>query len=132
MARDRGLTPAVGKLLLIYPALDYHGRNGQAEESNSPLTKHLTWTEKKNQIAWRAYLDGYTGAVDGYDSATEVSQYAAPARETDVSGLPRTYVDIGGLDLFRDEVLAFGARLAAANVELELHLYPGVPHSWEW
>lgn len=97
-------------------------------------------TGRKNEIAWRAYLDGYAGMVNSAPKAASsvggsgeaVSQYAAPARATDVSGLPKTYIDIGGLDLFRDEVLAFGARLAAANVEVEMHLYPGVPHGWEW
>lgn len=69
---------------------------------------------------------------DRVEQREDVSPYAAPARATDPSGLPRTYIDVGGLNLFRDEVLAFGARLAAANVDVEMHLYPGVPHAWEW
>ncbi|GAB1317380.1 hypothetical protein MFIFM68171_07590 [Madurella fahalii] len=135
-ARDRGFSPGIERLVLVYPMLDDRTRIA----GDSPLAEYLTWTGQKNEIAWRAYLDGYAGMVSSAHqgasskggSKEDVSQYAAPARATDVSRLPKTYLDIGGLDLFRDEVLTFGARLAAANVEVEMHLYPGVPHGWEW
>ncbi|KAK4457162.1 alpha/beta hydrolase fold-domain-containing protein [Cladorrhinum samala] len=117
MARDKGFQPSIRKLVLIYPMLDDRTNLG----ADHPLNEHLTWTMKKNEIGWGAYLSGQ-----------EATEYAAPARVKDVSGLPRTYIDIGGLDLFRDEAMAFAAKLVAANVETEFHLYPGVPHGWEW
>ncbi len=43
----------------------------------------------------------------------QVSSYAVPARVESVEGLPSTYIDTGGLDLFRDEDIDFAARLAA-------------------
>ncbi|KAK4241193.1 hypothetical protein C8A03DRAFT_30676 [Achaetomium macrosporum] len=46
--------------------------------------------------------------------------------------MPRTDIDVGALDLFRDELSAFGVRLVKANVDVAIHLYPGVPHAWEW
>jgi acetyl esterase/lipase len=122
MARDREFSPPIAKLVLVYPMLDDRTRIAD----DNPLSAHLNWTGKKNEIAWGGYL-GSDAGVEG----AKVSPYAAPARATDVSGLPSTYIDVGGLDLFRDESLAFAARLAAANVDVELHLYPGVPHGWE-
>ena len=62
---------------------------------------------------------------------TSVSPYAAPARATDLSGLPATYLDVGDLDIFRNEDLAFARRLADAGVATELHVHPGCPHAFD-
>ncbi|KAK4152212.1 Alpha/Beta hydrolase protein [Chaetomidium leptoderma] len=135
LARDRRLEPRVARLVLVYPMLDDRTRLGG---EGSLLSGHLTWTEKKNEIGWGAYLgDGAARGRDGGDddggaTGKVPQQYAAPARAEDVSGLPRTYIDVGGLDLFRGECMEFGARLASALVDVEFHLYPGVPHAWEW
>jgi acetyl esterase/lipase len=48
-----------------------------------------------------------------------------------LSGLPSTYIDIGTLDLFLDEDLAYASRLVKAGVEVEMHVQPGLPHGWE-
>jgi len=118
MARDRKLAPPLAKQVLIYPMLDDRTTFGP----ENPLWPFLTWTVLRNEIGWDCYL--------GSDRSN-VSPYAAPARATDLSGLPRTFIDVGGLDLFRDEDVSYAARLAAANVEVEFHLYPGVPHGWD-
>jgi acetyl esterase/lipase len=60
-----------------------------------------------------------------------VSPYAAPARATDLSGLPETYVDVGDLDILRDENIEYARRLMAAGVPTELHVVPGLPHGFE-
>lgn len=60
-----------------------------------------------------------------------VSPYAAPARAKDLSGLPATYLVTGDLDLFRDETATYAARLAAANVPVEFHIYTGLPHAFD-
>ena len=65
------------------------------------------------------------GAPDG------VSIYAAPTRATDLSGLPPAYIDVGGLDLVRDEDTGYARRLNLAGVSTELHITPGVPHAFE-
>lgn len=124
-ARDKKFVPAIKKLVLIYPMLDDRTRIGE----DHPLNEYLTWTNKKNEIGWQAYLGG-AGARTV--SSPDASVYAAPARAEDLSGLPPTYLDVGGLDLFKDEVNAFGAKLLAGKVDVEFHLYPGVPHAWEW
>ena len=59
------------------------------------------------------------------------ASYAAPARMTDLGGLPPTYIDTGDLDIFRDEDVEFARRLAAAGVPTELHVHPGCPHGFD-
>jgi acetyl esterase/lipase len=60
----------------------------------------------------------------------KVSEYAAPARAKDVSRLPDTYIDVGELDIFRDEDVEYAQRMVS-GVSVELHVHPGVPHAWE-
>ncbi|MFF8375805.1 alpha/beta hydrolase [Streptomyces sp. NPDC015661] len=42
-----------------------------------------------------------------------------------------TYLDVGDLDLFRDEDLINANRLMRAGVPVELHVYPGGVHAGE-
>ncbi|KZS71375.1 alpha/beta hydrolase [Mycobacterium kansasii] len=118
MARDRG-GPAIAQQLLIYPMLD--DRTGLPDPELVPF---LTWTYDDNITGWQALL----GTSAGTDA---VSSYAAAARASDVSRLPPTYIDVGDLDIFRDEDIAYARRLAAAGVPTELHVHPGCPHAFE-
>jgi acetyl esterase/lipase len=134
-AKDDKLEPRVKRLMLLYPMLDDRTRLPPRD-----LYRHfLTWTEKKNELGWEAYLWGRSGDHHEHNGRgsrdkddTEYEQYAVPARADDLRGLPSTYIDVGGLDLFRAECMEFADRLAKAHVEVEFHLYPGVPHAWEW
>lgn len=123
MARDKGLTPPIAKQVLIYPMLD----DRTAYPDDWPTKTFLTWKAEDNVLAWDAYL----GADKRGRGDADVSPYAAPGRVKSVEGLPSTYIEVGGLDLFRDEDMRFALRLAEANVEVEFHLYPGVPHGFE-
>lgn len=118
LARDRG-GPAVAQQILIYPMLD-----DRAATPDSSLLPYLTWTYDDNVTGWGALLSAEAGS----DS---VSPYAAPARATDLSGLPDTYLDVGDLDIFRNEDISYATRLADAGVPTELHVYPGCPHAFE-
>lgn len=118
LARDRG-GPTVAQQILVYPMLD-----DRAATPDSALLPYLTWTYDDNTTGWGALL----GADAGSDS---VSPYAAPARATDLSGLPDTYLDVGDLDIFRKEDVSYATRLADAGVPTELHVYPGCPHAFE-
>lgn len=119
MARDRHLSPPIAKQMLIYPMLD--------DRSVNPipaLDGLLIWTPEASVTAWKAYL----GSDYGND---RVSEYAAPARAASVKGLPPTYMELGTLDLFRDEDLEYLGRIAKENIESELHLYPALPHGYD-
>ena len=119
LARDRG-GPALAAQLLIYPMLD--DRNTFADPHLPE--ELLTWSYEDNITGWGALLGERAGGDD-------VSIYAAPIRALDVAGLPPTYIDVGDLDIFRDEDIAYAARLSAAGVPTELHVHPGCPHAFE-
>lgn len=118
LARDRG-GPAVAQQILIYPMLD-----DRAATPDSSLLPYLTWTYDDNATGWGALLGADAGSAS-------VSPYAAPAHATDLSGLPDAYLDVGDLDIFRREDIAYATRLADAGVPTELHVYPGCPHAFE-
>ena len=56
----------------------------------------------------------------------------AAARMTvaEVKGLLDVYIDVGELDLFRDEDIEYARKCTLTGVSTELHLWPGVPHVW--
>ncbi|NMD57005.1 alpha/beta hydrolase [Tsukamurella conjunctivitidis] len=103
--------------LLIYPMLDDRTTIRPADHRGA-----LTWTRRSNAFAWDAYL----GA--GH-AAREVPAYSAPARRTDLSGLPPAWIGVGELDLFHDEDLDYARRLEAAGVPVELVVEPGMYHA---
>jgi acetyl esterase/lipase len=116
LARDRGEVP-VAFQLLVYPMLD--DRN--ITPSSHAIVDPKVWNRDANTIGWNAYLDGRAGADD-------VSPYAAAARATDLAGLPPAYINVGDLDLFADEDIAYAQALMRAGVAVELHVYPGAFH----
>ncbi len=116
-ARDEGIELA--RQVLIYPMLD--DRNVTPDEAREGL---LTWDYDMSFTCWTALLGGARGT-------DAVSAVAAPARLTDFRGLAPAYVEVGDLDIFRDESLAYAQRLAAAKVPVEFHLHPGAPHGYE-
>jgi acetyl esterase/lipase len=70
--------------------------------------------------SWKHYL--------GPDHRGEPSPYAAPARATDLAGLPPAYVSTMEFDPLRDEGILYALRLLQAGVPVELHSYPGTFH----
>ena len=92
-------------------------------ESSKDITDSRVWDRKKTVDGWRAYL----GPIDGAPS-----QYAAPSRAEDLSGLPPMYITIGELDPLRDETLEYVARAVKAGVPVDLHMYSGCYHGWEF
>lgn len=119
LARDRG-GPGIAFQVLIYPMLDDRNRTPSARE----FSGILSWSHEHNASGWRAYL----GAAAGGD---DVPIYAAPARATDLSGLPPAIVQVGELEVFRDEDIDYATRLLQAGVATELHVYPGAFHGWD-
>jgi acetyl esterase/lipase len=118
LARDRR-GPAIALQLLAYPMLD--DRTVEPEPQLPPDV--LVWSYDDNVTGWSALL--------GNAGAEAVSVYAAPARATDLTGLPPAYIDTGDLDIFRDEDVQYARRLALAGVPTELHVHPGCPHGFE-
>ena len=119
LARDRG-GPDVAQQLLIYPMLD--DRTVAPDPQLPP--EYLVFSYDDNGTGWAALL----GAERPRD---DVSPYAAPARATDLSGLPEAYIEVGDLDILRDQSIEYARRLMAAGVPTELHVIPGLPHGFD-
>ncbi|MEQ2525207.1 alpha/beta hydrolase [Bacillaceae bacterium CLA-AA-H227] len=119
LARDRK-GPEICFQMPLYPMID--DRNNTP--SSLEITGNLIWNHDLNEKGWSMYLDGQNGTDN-------VSPYAAPARATDLSGLPFTYTCVGQLDPFRDETIDYVTRLAQSGVDVEFHLYPGAHHGFE-
>ena len=115
LARDRG-GPAIAFQCLAYPMLDDRNETASAKEFDAIAT----WSGKSNRTGWAALLGG-----------GEPSIYAAPARATNLAGLPPALIQVGELEVFRDEDIDYATRLMQAGVPVELHVYPGAVHAWE-
>jgi acetyl esterase/lipase len=118
LARDRS-GPAIAQQILIYPMLD-----DRTTVPDPELVPFAGWTYEDNLTGWSALLGEAVGGLD-------VSPYAAPARMATAAGLPPVYVEVGELDILRNEGVEFARRTALAGVPTELHLHPGVPHGWD-
>ncbi|TCK22006.1 alpha/beta hydrolase [Pseudonocardia endophytica] len=115
LARDRG-GPPLRFMMPIYPMIDDRNTTTSSHE----ILDVGIWDRAGNEEAWGWYLGD-----------AEADGYAAPTRAADLSGLPPAYIDVGTVDLFRDEDIAFAQRLMAAGVPCELHVHPGAYHASE-
>ncbi|MCW2549256.1 MAG: lipase/esterase [Mycobacterium sp.] len=118
MARDFGTVQPIYQLLL-FPVLD--------DRMNTPSMKALRdtplWNGRSSILMWKHYL--------GADFEGEPSPYAAPARASDLSGLPAAAITTGEFDPLRDEAIEYASRLMEAGVPVELHVIPGVIHAFD-
>lgn len=119
LARDRG-GPAVLGQMLLSPMLD--DRNDTP--SVAQLSSVALWDGTTNATAWSALLGDARGGP-------HVSPYAAAARATDLSKLPATFIDVGSVDIFRDEAVSYATRLWQAGNDTELHVWAGAFHGFE-
>ncbi|WP_219463831.1 alpha/beta hydrolase [Nonomuraea rhizosphaerae] len=119
LARDRG-GPDVCFQLLLCPMLDDRNTTPSSHE----FAEAVIWDRAANLFGWKALLGDRMGADD-------VPPYAAPARAADLAGLPPSFVDVGELEVFRDECVEYARRLVQAGVSTEFHLYPGAFHGFD-
>ncbi len=119
LARDRGF-PTLTHQILGCPMLD----DRVATHSAQMLDGEGVWDRNENLWAWTALL----GDSRGTD---EVSPYAAPARAQNLSGLPRTFIDVGSVEGFRDEAIDYAQRLSQAGVSVDLHMWGGGFHGFD-
>jgi acetyl esterase/lipase len=116
LARER--TIPLAHQLLIDPMLD------DQAPADAALAPFATWSSGDNYTGWHALLGDAYGTDD-------VSCVSAPARLTDHTGLPPAYIEVGELDLFRDEDIAYARALSRAEIQVEFHLHPGGPHGYD-
>ncbi len=118
LARDRK-GPELMAQILVSPMLD--------DRDDTVSTMQIDGVgvadRRMTRFGWDAYLGDRRATAD-------VSVSAAPARATDLSGLPKTYIDCGSAEVFRDEDVAYASRLWASGVDAELHVWPGAFHGF--
>jgi acetyl esterase/lipase len=118
LARERG-GPAIARQILLMPMLDDRTRT-----PNPHIAPYAIWSYDDSATAWPALLGDAAGGPD-------VPPTAAPARLEDASGLPPAYIEVGQIDVFRDEDMAYATKLSRAGVPVEFHLHPGAPHEFD-
>jgi len=106
--------------LLVYPMLDDRTVTRQDIDQDA----HFIWTNQSNCFGWEAYLQQACGAEN-------TPAYAAPARRSDLAGLPPAWIGVGGIDLFHAEDIAYAQRLKDAGVSCELMVVPGAFHGFD-
>lgn len=114
LARDNGV--GVARQILIYPMLD-----DRTTTPDPALEGLATWTTDTNWTGWHAVLGDAIGGEN-------VSPIAAPGRLENFAGLPPAYIEVGDLDIFKDEAMSFAQRLHHAGIPCELHVHAGVIH----
>lgn len=120
-ARDRRSVPLCCQIL-VYPMLD--DRTGSIKRV-PPFIGTIGWNETGNVVGWSTFLGQRAG--EGM-----VPSGAVPARIADVSGLPRTFIGVGSIDLFVEEDIAYAQRLVQAGVPTELLVTPGAFHGFDF
>ncbi|MDX2931781.1 alpha/beta hydrolase [Streptomyces ipomoeae] len=119
LTRDRKGPRPIGQMLQC-PMLD--------DRNDTPSAHQMAglgiWDRKANETGWTALLGERRGGPG-------VSEYAAPARAEDLSGLPPAFLDVGSAETFRDEVVGYASRLWQAGGVAELHVWPGGFHGFD-
>jgi acetyl esterase/lipase len=119
MARDRRGPSLIGQMLMC-PMLDDRNETPSSQE----LDGEGVWDRHDNLFGWRALLGPAQGGPD-------VSPYAAPARASELSELPPAFIDVGSVETFRDEDVAYATRIWQAGGIAELHVWPGGFHGFD-
>jgi acetyl esterase/lipase len=119
MSRDRG-GPRLAGQLLACPMID---------DRNETVSSHQidgvgVWDRTSNFTGWNALLGERRGTDD-------VSIYASPSRAADLGGLPPAFIDVGTVEVFRDEAVAYASQIWADGGVAELHVWPGGFHGFD-
>ena len=116
MARDRG-DVNIAYQMPLYPMIDNLDTESSADNHGR------VWNTRRNHLAWRLYLRKNAKAI--------VSPYAAPARQTDYTGLPPAYTFVGDGEPFYTETCAYIDNLRNAGVEAEIDIYESDMHAFD-
>ncbi|MBQ7428985.1 MAG: alpha/beta hydrolase [Butyrivibrio sp.] len=115
-ARDTG-DVSIAYQMPLYPMID----NLDTDSSRDNHAK--IWNTRRNHMAWKMYLRKLGKEI--------IPPYAAPARQTDFSGLPPTYTFVGTAEPFYDETLTFIENLKNAGVEASVDIYENMYHAFD-
>jgi len=119
LSRDKGF-PALAGQMLLWPMLDM--RNNTV--SSQQVDGIGVWDHASNEMGWTALLGDrrLTGDVTVYES---------PSLESEPVGLPPAYLEVGSVEVFRDETVSYASALWSVGGTAELHVWPGGYHLFE-
>jgi len=117
-ARDRREV-AIAFQMPIYPMIDDRMDTESARDNDAPA-----WDSKSNAAAWQLYLGDLFGTAD-------VPPYAAPARASDLSGLPPACSYVGSVEPFYDETALYFDRLRESGVPVHFRVFDGCFHAFD-
>ncbi len=106
--------------LLVYPMLDVATTRRREHDGRG----RFVWTPGSNRFGWRSYL-GQEPTGMGH------AAYAVPAARADLGDMPPTWIGVGTLDLFHDEDVSYGHRLADAGVACDIDVVEGAYHGFD-
>lgn len=118
--RDQG-DPTLAGLFLNCPMLD----DRMTTVSASQFDETVLWTQPMNAFGWTSLLG------ERFQSAN-VSSHEVAGRATSLAGLPPTFIEVGSADIFRDEDVEFASRMWADGGDVELHVWPGAIHGFDF
>lgn len=101
-------------LLLFYPVLDKRMNT----ESMKIYTDTPIWNSVLNKKMWDLYLKGD-------------NTYMSPGEMTDVSFMPKTYIETAEYDCLHDEAIEFAERLKNNNIEVIINETKNTMHGFD-
>ncbi|MFI5801743.1 alpha/beta hydrolase fold domain-containing protein [Streptomyces sp. NPDC051561] len=111
-------------------ARDEQGPRIRFQLLNQPVLddRQETWSQRNfTDTPWQT-RSSLTAVWQHYLGSQQATEYAAPARAADLSGLPPAHVASAEFDPLRDEGIEYAIRLMQAGVSVELHQWPGTFH----
>jgi acetyl esterase len=114
LGAERGSRPKLAAL--IYPVVDPDlDRYESAHLFDAPLSREIVRRDVRRYA---------TREADRRDS-----RFSAMAA-ADLSKMPPTYIAAAGMDVLRDQAEAFGERLLASGVEVDVRRFSNLPHGF--
>ncbi|KAJ5689562.1 hypothetical protein N7462_003954 [Penicillium macrosclerotiorum] len=126
LARDEGLTPSITGAFLLAPMILPPGTNVSLSEQQK--SKYVSRTQKecqKDPVLSPELEKIFHDSVQGDEQSPMFVPFIWPSGHR---GLPRTYFQVCGMDILRDEDLIYEEVLAENGVETKLDVYSGMPH----
>lgn len=112
--------PKLCAQLLSAPMLDDRVTSVSSEQFHD----QGPWNANINRMAWDCVL--------GDDrNGPNVSELVSPARATMLTGVAPAFIDVGALEVFRDEAVSYASVLWKCGVSAELHVWPGAYHGFD-
>lgn len=126
IARDENLSPKITGTFLLAPMILPTGTNVALPSKYRDIYLSRTQEACKDDPILSPSLEKiFHDSVKGDDQSPMFVPYIW---RTGHRGLPRTYFQVCGMDILRDEDLIYEQVLADHGVDTKLDLYPGMPH----